>query len=220
MDMGSSSGQSSQSSQQGFRDLPPEIQNSFKALATQAQKYTPSTAANVNRFTPLPQTGMETDALASIGRGFTPDQNQFNSDIAMQNNPFDSSVIDTINRQAGGDFSILKQNASQTGTFGSNRQALGANDIDLTRLNQIGTFKQNQFNTQAQNALTTMPQQRMADASAQLQGGGFLRNLNSQQNQAPLNALAAISQILGILPTNSGQSSGSSDQSSFSFGLK
>lgn len=219
MNMGGSSGSSQQQSTNGFRDLPPEIQDAFKGLATQAQGYTASTPENVARFQPMGQTAGETSALAKIGQGFAPTASSINSDMAMQQNPWDQSVLDTINRESQGDFSILKQNASQTGTFGSNRQMLGANDIDQSRINQIGTFKQGQFDKSMGNAMTVLPQQRAADAQGQLQGGAFQRSLTSAQQQAPLTALASISKILGILPTNSGQSSGGSSQSGWNFGL-
>lgn len=215
--MGSVGSQSSNSQQQGFSGLPPEIQNAFKSLATQTGGYinNPSTPG---MFQPLPQTAGETQALSNINQGFTPNAQSLKSDIAMQTNPFDSSVIDTINREAQGQGSILNKQLSSAGQFGSNRAALGANDIDLSRLYQIGTFKQNQFNTSLNNALTNLPQSRLQDANAQLQGGAFQRDLNTQGQQAPLNALARISQILGVLPTNSGQ--GTSTSKGFSAGLQ
>lgn len=269
MDLGSSG--SSQSSSQGFRDLPPELQNAFKALATQAQSFLPGSYGNTtqpgvstaapapmqpvspanqpkyvsgrpgtemapdmsgastqptpfsagigsNIFTPLQQTAGETKAYDAINHGFTPTQSTFNSDVSMQMNPFDQSVIDTINRQGQGANSVLQQNLNSAGQFGSNRAFLGANDIDLSRLQQIGTFKQGQFNTAANNALTVLPGQRMADATGQINAGTAQRQLNQQTQQAPITALQSIAQILGILPTNSGQSQGNS--SSFSFGLK
>lgn len=217
-----SSGSQQQSSSQGFRDLPPEIQNAFKDLATQAQGYLPgNNAASAGMFTPIAQTEGETSAINAINKGFTPDQPTLNSNIAMQMNPYDTYVIDEINRQAQGAGSQLNRTLGASGQFGSNRMALGANDIDLSRLNQIGTFKQGQYNTALNNALTTIPQQRLADANAQLSAGGFQRSLASQTAQAPVNALSAISQILGVLPTNSGQSSGSGSNksSSWNFGL-
>lgn len=210
--------QQASSSSQGFRDLPPEMQNVFKSLATQAGGFLPGSSNSANMFTPLPQTAGETTALSNINKGFTPNAGQLQSDINMQTNPFDSSVIDTINRQAQGQGSVLNQQLSKAGQFGSNRAALGANDIDLTRLNQIGTFKQGQFNTALNNAMTVLPQSRLQDANAQLQGGAFQRDLYGQGQQAPLSALARISQILGVLPTNSGTSSSSG--SGFNAGLQ
>lgn len=213
-----SSGSNQQSSQQGFRDLPPEIQNAFKDLATQAQGFLPgNNAGTTSAFTPLAQTAGETQAINNINRGFTPNAQQFQSDIDMQQNPYNKYVIDEINRQAGGQKSVLNQSLNSAGQFGSNRQFLGANDIDLSRMNNIGSFLQQGYQNASNNALTTLPGLRANDASAQLQAGGFQRGLAGQSAQAPISGLAAISQILGVLPTNSGQSSGSGETSSFGF---
>ena len=89
-----SSGQ--QSSRNGFALLPPELQQAWKQYGTQVTGQFASPQAGA--FTPMPQTAGETSAISAINKGFTPDQTQLNSDIAMQQNPFDSSVIDTINR--------------------------------------------------------------------------------------------------------------------------
>lgn len=266
------SGGSSQQATQGFSDLPPEIQNSFKALATQAQSFLPgaygstpgtqgmtvpqgpaltpadtssyvgnpkvgggildksgmpvaaapagngipsagtnlSAGVGSDLFTPLGQTAGETQAYNAINKGFAPTASSISSDVAMQKNPFDQYVIDAINRQGQGQNSVLQQNLDKAGQFGSNRSALGANDIDLSRLQQIGQFEQGQYNTNLNNALTTLPTARASDASAQLAAGGAQRTLNQQTKQAPITGLQTIAQILGILPTNSGTSSGSS----------
>jgi hypothetical protein len=207
----SGGGGSQQQSTQGFRDLPPEIQNAFKSLATEAQGFLPSeNPASAAMFTPSALTAGEQGAIGATNAGFTPTAASLGSDIAMQMNPYDSYVIDEINRQSQGENSILQQNMGAAGQFGSNRQMLGANDIDLSRLNQIGTFKQAGYNTALGNAMNVLPQQRASDAQAQLAVGSMQRGLNTQTQQAPVNALAAISSILGVLPTNSGQSSGSS----------
>lgn len=219
LSMGGGSQGSSQSSQQGFRDLPPEIQNAFKDLATQAQGFLPgNNPAIAQSFNPQ-QSPLTTQGNAAISQGFAPNAQQFNSDIAMQQNPYDQYVIGEINRQAQGQNSVLQQNTNAAGQFGSNRQFLGANDIDLSRMNQIGQFKQQGYSNAANNALTVLPQLRAASAQAQLQAGQQQQQLGLQQQQAPISALAAISSILGVLPTNSGQSSGSSHGSSFSFGF-
>lgn len=191
----------------GFGLLPPEIQGAYKSYGTQVNKLIPNA---LTAYTPMGQTAGETQAYNAINQGFTPTQQSLNSDINMQMNPFDSSVIDTINRQGQGDYSILKQNATQAGQFGSNRQSLGANDIDLSRLQQIGTFKQGEFNTALQNALTTLPGLRQQDAQAQLAAGGNQRQLGIQQASAPITGLQQIGAALGILPTSGGSQQTSS----------
>lgn len=217
MEMGSSQGSSQQSSQQGFRDLPPQIQNAFIDLAMAAQGMIGKQDA---AYSPMSLTDQEMAAINRINAGFAPTEQTIRSDVGMQMNPFDDYVISEINRQAQGDNSILQQNLAATGQLGSNRQILGANDIDLSRTNQIGAFRQGQYNSALGNALTTLPQWRASDAQGILQGGNIQRNLAMQQKQSPVSALKDISAVLGVLPTNSGQSSGSSDNSSFNFGLQ
>lgn len=211
--------QSGGSSSGGFNELPQEIKDFFTKLASQATGYIGS--AGDKAFTPIPQTTGETNAINAINAGFTPNQDTLKSDIAMQMNPFDDSVINEINRQAGGNYSILKQQLNSAGQVGSNRGMLGANDIDLSRLNQIGTFKQGQFNTAMNNALNTLPALRMQDASNQLGAGGFQRNLALQTNTAPFANMQALAQILGIMPktegTTTSRTSGSSSNGIGSF---
>lgn len=194
---------SSSSSQSGFSQLPPDIQNAFTTLANNATSTLGNGAGNA-MFTPLPQTAGETSALNAFNQGFTPDATQLSSDIALQANPFDSSVIDTINQQAEGQNSQLQSALDRAGQFGSNRADLGANNIDLSRLQQIGTFKQNEFNSAISNALNALPNLRRQDALDQLQGGAFQRNLNTQTEQAPVNALQAYANLLRSLPQNGG----------------
>ncbi len=198
--MGSPS--SSSSSSGGFNQLPDEIKKAFMSLGSEAQKFIGD--AGYKAFTPIGETDAEKRALEMINKGFTPTQESLNSDIQMQMNPYDSYVIDEINRQAGGQYSVLKQAMNQAGQFGSNRQMLGANDIDLTRLGQIGQFKQSQFNNSLQNALNALPQSRRQDAAGMMGGGEFQRNLGLQTSTAPIQALQALAQVLGVLPKQEG----------------
>lgn len=210
--LGGSSGSSSAQSG-GFNALPQEIQGAYKQYGQQLQDLL-STGNLTQMYTPLAQTSGETAAYEAINKGFTPTAQTLGSDIAMQMNPFDQYVIDEINRQAGGDYSILKQALSEAGQMGSNRQMLGANDIDLSRLNQIGGFKRDAYNTALQNALSALPQFRQQDAQAQLGAGQNQRQLAMQESTAPLVALQQFATALGILPTSEGSSSSSSKQSS------
>lgn len=199
--------QSQGSSQSGFALLPKEIQDAYKGYATNVTAQLPNATA---AYTPLAQTAGETQAYNAINQGFTPNQQQLNSDINMQMNPYDSSVIDTINRQGQGQYSVLNQALSGAGQLGSNRGLLGANDIDLSRLQQIGTFKQGEFNTALQNALTTLPGLRAQDAGLQLGAGANQRQLALQQSSAPITGLQQIGAALSNLPQSGGSSSSQS----------
>jgi len=203
-----SGGGSSSSSKSGYSALPKELKEAFNKLGINVEKYTnPSNAGVTNAFSPLGVTQGEQGAMDAINTGFTPNQQTINSDIAMQMNPFDTYVIDEINRQGQGDYSILKQALSEAGQQGSNRQALGANDIDLTRLNQIGQFKQGQYNTALQNALGTLTDNRRQDAASQLGVGDILRQLDLQTKQAPINALQAGTSMIAPFTAGGTQSS-------------
>lgn len=224
---GGSSDSNQQSQQQatsGFQALSPQIQDVFNTLATTAGQYLPGTGAGgstSNMYTPLPQTAGETTALNTINQGFNPTTSQFNSSVNEQMNPYNQDVINQINKNAYGQNSVLNQQATQAGQFGSNRQMLGANDIATTQANEIGSLLNPEYNTAVNNALTTIPQLNAQSAQAQLQGGAFQRQLAGQTAQAPLTSLSSLAQILGVLPTQSGQSTGSSsgDSSSFNFGV-
>lgn len=203
---------SSSSSSSGFAQLPAEIRNAYTGYATDTRNLFGGGAAN-NLFEPLDVTEAEQQALDSINRGFAATPESLADDIAMQLNPFDDYVIAGINDAANSDFSILKQNATQAGQFGSNRQELGANDIELKRQEQIGRFKQDQYNKALDNSLNQLTETRARDAGLQMEGGAFLRDLDLQRNLAPVTANAAYGQAVGILPTDGGSQSRSNSSS-------
>jgi len=215
---GGSQSKSSSSERSGFALLPTEIQDVYKNYAKDLNTQFTGGAAN-SMFTPLPQTDFETTALNAIQRGFTPTEETLRSDINMQMNPYDDYVIGEINRQAGGDYSLLKQAANEAGQFGSNRQMLGANDIDIARLNAIGKFKQEGFDTAVQNSLSQLTQQRAGDAALQMGAGDFLRGLDTSTRQAPVDAMRSFGELLGVLPTSGGSEGNSSSKSSSSNGI-
>lgn len=205
-------GSSGSSSSGGFNQLPQSIKGSYTTYGDQLQNLLNS-GNLTNMYKPLAQTAGETKAYGAIDQGFAPNAQTLQSDIAMQQNPYDQYVTNEINRQAGGEYSILKQSLDQAGQFGSNRQNLGANDIDLSRLNQIGTFKQQGYDTALQNALSTLPGMRQNDAITQLGAGQSQRELAGQEAQAPLIALQQLATALGILPTSEGSSTGKTSSS-------
>lgn len=215
---------SQQQSTSGFQALSPQIQQVFNTLAEQAGNYLQG-GSQANKtssmYTPLPQTAGETSALNTINQGFAPTQQQFTNSVNMQMNPYDQNVIGQINKQAYGANSQLASTLAQAGQFGSNRMTLGANDIANSQANTIGSILNPEYNTAVQNALTTIPGLSQQSAQAQLAGGQFQRSLAGQTAQAPVTGLQSIAQILGILPTQSGQSTGSSNSNSsgWNFGV-
>lgn len=210
----SSGGQTSQS---GFALLPQEIQDAFKNYGTQVNSQLTG-GKLTNMYTPLGQTAGETQAYDSINKGFAPDQQQLASDINMQMNPYMGSVLNQVQQQAYGANSALKSAQTAAGQYGSNRGALGANDIANTQADTVGGILGNQYNTSLQNALTTLPQLRAASAQAQLGAGANQRQLYGQQQQAPIAGLGAIGGLLGALPQSGGSTTSQSNESSQSAG--
>lgn len=181
---------SSSTSKQGYSALPKELKKAFDPLGIAVGQFTnPNNPGVTDMFTPTPLSGAENNAIANINTGFAPTAESLKSDIAMQMNPYNDSVISEINRQGQGEYSVLKQAMDSAGQVGSNRTLLGANDIDLSRQNLIGGFLGNQYNTSLQNAMNVMPGARAADASAQLGVGDLIRQLTMQTKQAPITAL-------------------------------
>lgn len=198
-----------QSQQNGFSALPQGIQTAFTNLGQNVN----STLLNGNgnqMFTPIGQTADETAGYKALESANPLDNLQSNIDAQM--NPYMSSVIDQVNRQAQGQYSLTNQASAQAGQMGSNRSILGANDIDQTRLQTIGGLLGNQYNTALQNALTTIPQGLQSYGSSLISAGQNQRQLATDTQQAPVNALLAAAQALGVLPKTdaSGTSSGSS----------
>ena len=178
------------SSQSGYSALPKALKDAFNPLGIAVGQYTnPANAGVKEMFTPLAQTADETAAMQRIRQGFTPTAESLKSDISMLMNPFDQSVIDVINREGQGQYSALKQAMTQAGQLGSNRSMLGANDIDLSRMQQIGTFKQNQYNQALNQIFDKLVPQRAADAQGMLGIGSFERGLDTATKQAPISAL-------------------------------
>jgi len=195
---------SNSNSVSGYGALPTFAQNTLQGIDAELGHI------NYSNFYPTATSADEQQAFSNIRQGFTPTQTSLNADIAMQQNPYNSYVIDEINRQSQGGNSILQQNLNSAGQFGSNRQMLGANDIDLSRQNQIGGFLQSQFNTSLNNALTTLPALRAADTQGLLDIGAFDRNLALQRSQSPVAALQAKAGIVGGLGYTAGGSTSNS----------
>lgn len=181
------------SSANGYSALSPALKATFDPMGTAIGQYTnPNNPGVTDAFTPTPLSTGETGAINNINKGFAPTADSINSDMSMQMNPFNDQVIGEINRQGQGQYSVMKQAMDAAGQGpSSNRSILGANDVDLSRMGVIGQFLQSQFNTGMNNALTTLPSARAADATSQLGVGDLLRQLDMQTKQAPVAALNA-----------------------------
>lgn len=191
----------------GLYSMPRGYQGLWGNLTEEAsQIFAPNGVLDSSPFNPMGVQPIEQQALDAYGRGFTPTEDSLRSDISMFMNPFDDHVINDINRQSQGQYSVLNQALNRAGQTNSNRGILGASDIESQRLGQIGQFRQNQYNTAVNNALG-LGQSRAQDATLQMGAGEFLRNLDLQGKQAPYSALNAQTSILGGIPTQFGTSS-------------
>ena len=215
---GGSDSQSSSQNRSGFALLPGSIQGAYTDYASGLRDLFDDGASDF-RFDPMDQNIYEDRALDTILQGVTPTAESLSKDVNMLMNPFDDHVINTINREAQGDYSILKQGLNEAGQFGSNRQILGANDIEQTRLNTIGSFKQDQFNRALDNTLNELTQSRAADTGLQFGAGEFVRGLDLQEKQTPINAYRSFGELLGVLPTSGGSVGNSSSSSSSDEGI-
>lgn len=212
---GGSSGSSGNSASSGYSALPPALQSAFTQLGTGlASATTNASNAGGGAFTPTPISTAQQGAVNNVNAGFAPTASSINTDMNMQMDPYMSSVIGGVNKNANAADSVFNQSLANSGVGpASNRSILGANDIQQTENNTIGTLLSNQFNTAMQNSLTTIPQAQAQDAANQLQVGSSLQNLQNQTNMAPITAL--LTGISGISPfTAGGTSSGSGSNQS------
>lgn len=203
---GAESASSSGSSQSGFALLPPELQKAFTQYGSQVSNLFANPNTSAQMFTPMQQTADETAAFDQARAGLGTEQT-FNKNISMLMNPFDEFVINDINREATGNNSLVNQAATQAGQQGSNRSFLGTSDVERTRLNDIGQFRQNQYNTAVNQALGPLAGLQQQDITNLLGIGGFQRGLDLQTKQAPFAALQGYGGLLGALPQSGGSTS-------------
>lgn len=194
---------SSGSSVQGYKALSPNAKQALDDIAygarTMVSPITHRTGKvnqeNIDRFTPLGQTADATSAFDILRAGTAPTAASINTDMSMMMNPFNSYVTDEINRNATGDYSILKKAISEAGQMGSNRQILGASEIEGQRLRQGGLLAQDQFNTNMGYIMNQLPALRVQDAEGRLGIDEYLRTLDWNTKQAPVNALLTATQL-------------------------
>jgi hypothetical protein len=110
--------------------------------------------------------------------------------ISQFYNPYQSYVLDEINRQSQMAQNQLSARAVQAGGFGGGREGVQIAEQERARLGQIGQAQQTGFNT----ALGAATQQQQLQAQTGLQAGQQLGQLGVQQqamSQADINQLMA-----------------------------
>ena len=204
---GGSKNTSTSSSASGYSTVPESMRLGFDKLGQAASQYTnPNDPANLARFTPIGETADETAAYNALRGGFAPTADSLKSDIGMLMNPYMDSVIGGINNQANSNYSILKQALNEAGQFGSNRQMLGANDIELQRQNMIGSLMGNQYNKALDTVFNNLIPQRQQDATNLLGIGDRQRILDMQTKLAPIEALKTGTSMISPFTSSSSNS--------------
>jgi hypothetical protein len=189
----------------GFYAQPKSYQNLYNNINKNIRSlYFDNGQIRSDAFTPMDQTADEARAFEMMRQGFAPTPESLSRDLAMLMNPFDDYVINDINRQAQGDYSLARQYAASTGQMGSNRDMLAASDVEQNRLNSIGGFRQSQYNNALDRSLVQLPTLRQNDAQNLAGIGAFERALDMQQRQAPYTALGAAQGAFNAIPTQFG----------------
>lgn len=205
---------SNTNSSSGFALLPQQVQTAINTLASNATSEL-GNGNNANLFAEPNLNAGATSALQQLSNSsFAPTASSINSDISEQMNPYNSDVISQINKNAYGADSALASQLSTAGQFGTNRAALGANDIATTQANEIGSLLNPEYNTALNNALTVIPQAQTTAATNAVGAGQTQQQIQQQQQLAPISALQAFAQIVGALPQNGGSTSSSSTTTS------
>jgi hypothetical protein len=158
--------------------------------AAQTPLYQNVNPMQVAQFSGLEQQGLQQAGQTGVGSNTVNAgigsvlQAQQGPNINQFFNPYQSYVLDEINRQSAMAQNQLAGNAVRSGAFGGGRQGIQAAEQERARLGQIGQSQATGFNT-ALNAATQ--QQQLG-----LQAGQQLGNLGLQQqtmNQADINQL-------------------------------
>ena len=204
---GGGGGGSSSGTQQNIQREAPGVESRKLALYDQAAKLAaqpvslpaiqvaPATGLEQAAFTQAGQTGVGAPALqagitAAASGVQAPNINQFF-------NPYQSFVIDEINRQAAQAQNTLAARAIQSGAFGGGREGVAQAELERARLGQVGLAQQRAFDT----ALGAAQQQQQQQA----QIGGLLADIGGAQQrmaQGDINTLVAAGGIQRQLAQN------------------
>ena len=156
-------------------------------------------AMQVAQFSPLEQQGLTAAGTTGVGQptvsagigqllaAGTPNINQFF-------NPYQSFVVDEINRQAAQAQNRLGAQAVMSGAFGGGREGIAQAELERRRLGLVGEAQAQGF-TQAQQAAQT---QRAFQTEAQMQAGSNLMGAGQQQQAMAQQDISQLSQAGGL----------------------
>tara|TARA_R100000700_G_C3172553_1_gene147065 strand:- start:1310 stop:2134 length:825 start_codon:yes stop_codon:yes gene_type:complete len=145
-------------------------------------------AISVAPFSQLEQTGFT--QAGQTGQGLAQLLAAQTPNIAQFQNPFQTAVIDEINRQAGQARNRLSAEAVRAGAFGGGREGVAIGELERARLGQVGLAQREGFDTALQaaqqqqqllgNLGEAIQRQRQADIQQLLGAGGLQRQLAQQ----------------------------------------
>lgn len=216
---GGSSGSQQSTGSSGFSLLPQDIQGAFNSLGSQATSLFGNGGGTALNMLPGLSGGAATAQNQLQNQNFAPTAANIASNVAMQTNPYDSSVIGSIQNAQNGALSQLNSEMTNAGQFGSNRSMLGASDIANQQANEVGTFENSEFQNAMNNALTTIPQAQTASAQGAVNSGLLTQQQQMQNQQAPVTALSQLASLLGVLPNSGGSTQQGSGSNSSSGGI-
>ena len=162
------------------------------AAAAQQPLYANVPDIRVQQLSGLEQQGIGQAGQTGVGQNTTQAgigsvlQAQQGPNISQFYNPYQSYVLDEINRQSQIAQNQLSSQAVKAGAFGGGRQGVQAAEQERARLGQIGQAQATGFNTAA--GLATQQQQIGLQAGQQL---GQLGLQQQTMNQADINQLMA-----------------------------
>jgi hypothetical protein len=215
MSFGQTGATGSSSTTSGFSLLPTQIQSAFNQYAGTVNNTTANDANLQSAFTPQQLNQGSENAMGQLENSvFSPTASSISSDIDEQMNPYNSDVINQIELAGQGQQSELNSELSNAGQFGSNRAALGANNITQTQENTVGNFLNGEYNTALGNALTTIPQAQTTAAQNAVTAGLTQQQQAMAYSTAPYTSLAAYSSLLNGLPQSGGTISNANNVSS------
>lgn len=210
-----SNGNNQSSAVSGFSQLPASLQTAFNQYGNTLNAQTADPNALTSAFTPQTLNAGVTSALSALSNSaYSPTAANINSNLASVTNPFMQDVINPTEQAAYGADSALASNAASAGQFGSNRTALGANNIANQEAATIGGLEGSQFNTSMGDVLNNILPGEQAAATGAVTAGQTQQQQSLAQSEAPYTALQAYSQLLGNIPSSGGSVANSNGNNS------
>ncbi len=199
-----------QSTPTGFGSLPGFGQEAFKGTLQRGTEL----SQDPSLFAPAGLTPEQTASLGTLTAGLQPTSpEQFQTGLSTFGDPFQEQVIqntirDLLEAEAG-QRSDIGTFASAAGGFGGERQALLEAELQKSTQRNIGDvssqLRSQGFQSAADRTLADLS--RTQQIAPQLFGLGEVgRGIQTQQQQAPLNAVNFLQQLALGLPTGGGGS--------------